>query len=247
MGCSSSRTTPAWIPFTGCSPSGTGCSSVGPPQGHKPCQQTCSNMGSSLHRSTDPGRSLLQRRVPTGSQPHLGIHLLWCGVASTGYRWISAPPWTIMGCRGTTCLTMIFITSCKERLSAPTFRAPPPRPSSQTLVSAELFVSHSFTPLSSLLFHCRVFPPLLKYVITEALPPLLIGLALTSGRSVLELAGTGFYKQCIELYHSYYYLIADTTFILESRIHDNVINYYIQLAGTIKKELTSQSLCTIQA
>ncbi|KAK4827417.1 hypothetical protein QYF61_017847 [Mycteria americana] len=38
----------------GCSPSGTDCSSVGPPQGHKPCQQTCSSVGSSLsmgHRS----------------------------------------------------------------------------------------------------------------------------------------------------------------------------------------------------
>jgi len=59
--------------------------------------------------------------LPTGSQPPSGIHLLWHGVPSMGCRWISAPPWTSMGCRGTTCLTMVFIMSCKGRVSAPTF------------------------------------------------------------------------------------------------------------------------------
>jgi len=44
-GCSSSRTAPAWVLPMGCSPSGTGCSSMGPPQGHKPCQQTFSGVG----------------------------------------------------------------------------------------------------------------------------------------------------------------------------------------------------------
>jgi len=50
-GCSSSRTAPPWVPSTRCSPSGTGCSSVGPPWGETPCQQTCSGVGSSLHKS----------------------------------------------------------------------------------------------------------------------------------------------------------------------------------------------------
>jgi len=53
----------------------------------------------------------------------------------------------------------------------------------------------SFT-LSHSSLHCRFtagfFLPLLKSVITEALPPSLIGLALASGGSVLEPAGTGF-------------------------------------------------------
>jgi len=98
----------------------------GSPKGHKPCQQTCSGVGSSLHRSTGPGRSLLQRRLPTGSQLPSGIHLLWRGVSSMGYGWRSAPPWTSMGCRGTACLSMVFITGCKGRLSAPAFWAPPP-------------------------------------------------------------------------------------------------------------------------
>ena len=38
-------TAPAWVLPRGCSPSGTGCSSVGPPQGHKSCQQSCSSAG----------------------------------------------------------------------------------------------------------------------------------------------------------------------------------------------------------
>jgi len=120
----------------------TNCSSVGTPKGHKPYQQTCSSLGSSLHGSTGPGRSLLQRGLPRGP--------LWASTysimaSSTGCRWISAPPWTSMGCRGTACLTMIFSTGCP---SAPVPGAPPLPPSSLTLVSAEQFLSHILPPLS---------------------------------------------------------------------------------------------------
>ena len=48
MGYSFSRTAPAWVFSMGCSPSGTNCSTVGPPQAHKSCQQTCSTVD--LHR-----------------------------------------------------------------------------------------------------------------------------------------------------------------------------------------------------
>jgi len=160
------------------------------PRGHKPCQQTCSGVGSSLHRSAGPGRSLLQCGLPTGSQLPSGIPLLQREVPSTGYRWGSAPPWTSMGCRWMTCLTMVFITSCKGRLSALASRAPLPPPS-LTLVSAELFLSHHLTPLSSLPVFCSFFFPFL-HMLPEVLPPSLIGLALASGGSVLEPAGTGF-------------------------------------------------------
>jgi len=57
--------------------------------------------------------------LSTGSQPSLGIHLLWCGVPSAGYWWISAPPWTPMGFRGTACLTIVFITGFRGKISAP--------------------------------------------------------------------------------------------------------------------------------
>jgi len=68
------------VPSMGCSPSGTDCSSVGSPWGHKSCQETFSIVGSSLHGSTGPGRSLIQHRLPTGSQPPSGIHLMRHGV-----------------------------------------------------------------------------------------------------------------------------------------------------------------------
>jgi len=160
MGCSSSRTAPVWVPSTGCSPSGTGCSSMGPPWHHKPCQQTFSSRGSSLHGSAGPGRSLLQRGLSMGSQLPSGIHLLQHGVPSMGCRWRSAPPCTSMGCRGTTCLTMVLITSCKGKLSVLVSRAPPsPLTQSQssllTATSLQLFFFSPFlNMLSQRCYHC---------------------------------------------------------------------------------------------
>jgi len=73
----------------------TNCPSMGPSHGVQSFKllQRGSPLGSqalpanflrcgllSLHRSTGPGRSLLQHRVPTGSQPPSGIHLLRLGV-----------------------------------------------------------------------------------------------------------------------------------------------------------------------
>ena len=63
-------------------------------------------------------------------------------------------------------------------------------PSSLTLVSAGLFLSHVLTPPFWLLFHSGFFP-LLEYVITEVLPPSLMGSALARGGSILEPAGIG--------------------------------------------------------
>ena len=58
-----------------------------------------------------------------------------------------------MGCRGTACLTMVFTTGCRG-ISALAPGAPPPPPSSLTLVSAELFLSHLLTPLCSCNCYC---------------------------------------------------------------------------------------------
>jgi len=52
----------------------------------------------------------------------------------------------------------------------------------------------SHSPLLTGVLTAVLFLPLLKYVITEAPPPSLIGLALASGGSVLEPAGTGFIR-----------------------------------------------------
>jgi len=68
-------------------------------------------------------------------------------------------------------------------------------PSSLSLISEELFLSHHLTPLSQMPSHCSFFLLFLKYFIIELLPPLPIGLALASSRSVLQLAGTAFVRR----------------------------------------------------
>jgi len=94
--------------------------------------------------------------------------------------------------------------SCKGRLSALASPALPAPSSSLTLMSAELFLSHH---LSSLPSHRSFLIPFLKYVIPEALPLSLIGLALASGGSILELAGTG----CIRHGGSFWQLLTEAT------------------------------------
>jgi len=68
----------------------------GTPRGHKPCQQTCSSVGSSLHGSTRSSRSLLQHRSSMGSQPPLDIPLVWHGSLpwpAGGGLLHHGPPW----------------------------------------------------------------------------------------------------------------------------------------------------------
>jgi len=146
-------------PSTGCSPPGTGCSSVGHPRDHKPCQQTCSGVGSSLHGSAGPARSLLQHGLPTGSLLPSDIPLLRCGVPSTGYRWISAPPWTSMDCRGQLASPWSSTRAAREDSLLRHLEHLLPSPL-LTLVSAELFLSHHLTPLSSLQFLRSLFSSL---------------------------------------------------------------------------------------
>jgi len=166
---------------------------VGPPWGHKPCQQTCSDVGFSLHGSAGPGRSLLQH-VPMGSQLPSGIHLLQLGSlprAAGGYVLHRGPPWTAGGHPASpwSCLM-----SCKGRVSALASRAPPP-PSFFTDLGVCRVVSltSSHSSLSTAV-SLKYFLRHLKYVIPEALLPSLIGLALASGGSILEPAGTGFIR-----------------------------------------------------
>ena len=90
-GCISSWTAPMWLSSTECSPSGTRCSRVRLPQGHKSCQQTCSSMGSSLHGSAGPSRSLFQHGISTESQPLSDASTCSGLGTSTGCRWIFAP------------------------------------------------------------------------------------------------------------------------------------------------------------
>jgi len=136
---------PAWVPHGVTSPASKPAPAWAPfSTGPQVLPGACSSAG--LHM---------------GSQLPSGIHLLRRGVPSTGCRWRSAPPWTLMDCRGTSCRTMVFSTSCKRKLSALASQAPPPAPASLTLVSAELFLSYRLTPLSSLPFSRSFFFPFL--------------------------------------------------------------------------------------
>jgi len=187
MGCSSSPTAPGW----GSLPWGAVLQEQAAPVWVPYRVTSPASKPAPAWASLSTGPQVLARAccnvgLPTGSQLPSGIHLLWHGVPSTGCRWISTPPWTSMDCRGTTCLTMIFITSCKGRLSALTFWAPPP-----PFFFTDLGVCKvvSFT-----LSHSEFFSSLVKCVIPEALQPSLIGLTLGSSVSVLEPASTGFIR-----------------------------------------------------
>jgi len=86
------------------------------------------------------GPQVLLEACSSTRSPH-GHCLLWVSVSSglgssPGFRWISAPPWTSMGCGGTACLSMVFSMGSRG-ISALAPGAPPP-PLSLMLVSAEL-------------------------------------------------------------------------------------------------------------
>jgi len=190
MGDSPLRTAPAWVPSTGCSPSGTGCSSVGPPQGHKFCQQTCSGMGFSLHGATGPGRSLLQHGLSMESQPPSGILLLKRKV----FHGLQVEICSTMDLHGLQGQNLPHHGLLHGLRGNPAPGALPPPPSSLTLVSAVLVLPRILTRLLSCKMPLCSFSPLLKYVITEVLPLSLMGSALASGGSVLEPAGIGFIR-----------------------------------------------------
>ena len=159
-GWSSSHTAPVWSPFHGVQSLRHRLLQRGSPMVSQALPANLLQHGLlSLHGSTGPAMSLLQHGLPMGSQPTSGIHLLQRGVHSTGCRWISAPLWTSMGWRGTACITMVFSMGCRGKVSALASWAPPLPPSSLTLVSAELFLSHSLTPLSRQPFHHSFFSP----------------------------------------------------------------------------------------
>ena len=136
---------PAWVPYGVTSPASKPALAWAPLSlGLQVLAGACSSAG-----------------LPTGSQLPLGIYLLRRGVPSTDYRKRSAPLWTSMDCRGTTCLTMVFITSCKGRLSAPTFWAPP----SPLLLHWPWCLQGCFSHIISLLsLNCRLTPEIFSSV-----------------------------------------------------------------------------------
>jgi len=87
------------VPSMGCSPLGIGCSSVGPHGVRSHARKTCFSMGS---RSMGP-QVLAEACSRVGSPwGHSLLQASTCSSvgSSLGCKWISAPPWTPMGCRG---------------------------------------------------------------------------------------------------------------------------------------------------
>jgi len=124
----------------------TNCFSVGPFHGVQSFRNRLFQSGSPTGPEVLPGA-----RSSMGlPQSHSLLRASTCsGMGSLlGCRWISAPPWTSMGCRGTACLTMVCSMCCRG-ISALVPGARPPSPSSLTLVSAMLFLSHILTPFPS--------------------------------------------------------------------------------------------------
>jgi len=117
------------------------------------------------------------------------------GPFSMGYRWRSAPlwpPWTT-GEQPASPWSSSGVVREGSLLRHFGHLLPP------FLLHGPWCLQSCFSHIVSLLFLTAVSPrvcflPFLKYVIPEAPPPSLLGLALGSGRSVLEPAGTGFIK-----------------------------------------------------
>lgn len=86
-----------------------------------------------------------EHRLPMGSQPPAAST---CSSMRSfrGCRWASAPLWTSMVLRGTSCFTMVYSTGCGGFAALGPRRTAPP-PSSLTLVTTKLFLSHILTPL----------------------------------------------------------------------------------------------------
>jgi len=185
MGCSSSRTAPAWVPPTGCSPSGTGCSSVGPPRGHKPCSKP----------------ALVWASLSTGPQVLAGT----CSSAGSpqGHRFLQAST-----CSGVGSLPQVQVEICSTVYLHGLQGHSLPHRGLHHELQGKALCSHISSTSSPSFFTdlgvCRVVPltsshsslftavspqsfflPVLKYVIPE-----LMGLAWASGGSILEPAGT---------------------------------------------------------
>jgi len=142
-----------------------------------------------LHVSAGPGRGLLHLRLPTGSQPHLGIQLLQrvvfhglqVDICSTvdlhGLQGDSLPHHGLHhGLQGKTFYSGIL------RIFSPSFFTDP-------AVCRVVSLTWSHSSLSTAAPQ-QVFP-LPKYAVAEALPLSLMGSVLASSGSILEPAGIG--------------------------------------------------------
>lgn len=108
-------TASTWVPSTGCSPSGMDCSSVGSLQ-----VTVAPRKPSTVWALLSTGPQVLTGACSSAGSPQVADSFsaltpvpVWGSLWVAG-GWISAPPLTAMGCRGTTSFTMIFTKGCRE-------------------------------------------------------------------------------------------------------------------------------------
>jgi len=133
MSCCSSRTAPACVLSMGCSPSRMNCSNVGLP-GATSTARKLALVWAPLHwPQLLPGACSCVGSpwAATSFRAHLPASVQGPPQAVV---WICAPTWSSMGCRETTQVIMVFSRGCRG-IFAPALGAPPPPPSSLTLVS----------------------------------------------------------------------------------------------------------------
>ena len=153
-----------------------------------------------LQHGSFPWAVVLHELHQRGTFPHSQSGTDCSGMESSmGCRCISAPVWSSMGCRETTCFTMVFSTGCRG-IPALVPGAPPPPPCS--LPGA--FLSH-FSHFSLPQLLRRAFYPMC--IVTEATPVLVVGSALGRSGSVLGLVGS----DCLHHGSSSWCLLAEDT------------------------------------
>ena len=160
-GSSSSRTAPDMGPYHGVHPSGENCSNLAPLRAAAPARSPAPAWsplhGLQVRPGICSGRGLPQAAASVGAGPPAPP---WSPPRAAA--WNPAPPWYSMGCRGTSCFTMVLTTGRRGLLLR---RLEHLSPSFYTDLGTCKAVSHSLD--SPGCCGAAIFP-CLKYALTEA-------------------------------------------------------------------------------
>ncbi|NWZ30868.1 SETBP protein, partial [Asarcornis scutulata] len=114
-GSSSFRTAPDMGPYHGVHPSGENCSNLAPLRAAAPARSPAPAWaplhGLQVRPGICSGRGLPQAAASVGAGPSAPP---WSPPRAAA--WNPAPPWYSMGCRGTSCFTMVLTTGCRGLL-----------------------------------------------------------------------------------------------------------------------------------
>lgn len=127
-----------------------------------------------------------EKKLPSGSQPPFGKHLLWHGVLHR-LQVNMCSTVDLHGLLGTSCLTIAFTMRCRGNLCSGFWSISLLFFYTDLGVCRTVLLKNSHSSLQLLL--CSSLSPFYDY--PRALPPLLMGSGFACGSSVMELAGIG--------------------------------------------------------